>query len=244
MTNFSDCPAELREQYERDGVIRLRQLFDASTLERVGRELERYIREIGPMLSDADIVREADGESVRNLWRMEHHDAFFRELAADADLRKLLTGFLHGEPELMAVETFNKPAKVGSGVPPHQDNAYFCHQPPDVLTVWIAIDPVTRENGPVYYIRGSHQRGMLPHRPSGVKGNSMGLDAAFDDSAPLVGTLDPGDALIHHCQTIHYSEPNETDQSRRALVMVFKGCEATVDPQLKAQYAEGGAATG
>jgi len=243
MTTLSDPPADLRKDYDRDGVIRLEQLFDASALERIRRELERYIREIGPTLSDADIVREADGQSVRNLWRMEDHDGFFRELAADAELRGLLAELLHGEPELMAVETFNKPAKVGSGVPPHQDNAYFCHQPPDVLTVWIAIDPVTLDNGPVYYIRGSQKRGMLPHKPSGIKGNSMGLDAAFDDSDPLVGTLDPGDALIHHCQTIHYSEPNRTEHSRCALLMVFKGPAAAVDPQLKAQYAQGGAAT-
>ena len=53
---------------------------------------------------------------------------------------------VHGEPVSMGVETFNKPAKVGSGVPPHQDNAYFCLTPPDALTIWIALDAATMES--------------------------------------------------------------------------------------------------
>ena len=64
---------------------------------------------------------------------------------------------VHGEPVNLGVETFNKPARIGSAVPAHQDNAYFCQSPPDVLTVWIAMDPVTEANGPVFYERGSHK---------------------------------------------------------------------------------------
>jgi ectoine hydroxylase-related dioxygenase (phytanoyl-CoA dioxygenase family) len=79
---------------------------------------------------------------------------------------------------LVGVETFNKPARVGSGVPYHQDNAYFCQTPPDMLTIWIAMDAVTMANGPVYYVRGSQKTGMLPTKLSGVKGNSIGLAEA------------------------------------------------------------------
>jgi ectoine hydroxylase-related dioxygenase (phytanoyl-CoA dioxygenase family) len=144
----------------------------------------------------------------------------------------------------MGVETFNKPAKVGSGVPPHQDNAYFCLSPADVLTVWVALDVVTADNGPVFYVPGSHKLGALPHKPSGVKGNSMGLAQPFDKGDVFQGTLEPGDALIHHGQTIHYSGPNRTDRARRGLLMVFRGEHALPDAQLKAAYAAGGAAAG
>src|SRR6185312_15180475 len=110
---------------------------------------------------------------------------------------------VHGEPVLLGVETFSKPARVGSGVPPHQDNAYFCQAPPDVLTIWIAMDAATEANGPVFYLKGSHRGGTLPHRPSGVAGNSMGLVTLppHEKADVLCGTLEAGDALIHHCQT-------------------------------------------
>ncbi len=76
------------------------------------------------------------------------------------------------------VETFSKPAYVGSVVPYHQDNAYFNLTPPDSVTCWIALDDSSQENGCVYYARGSHREGLRPHKASAVKGNSMMLCGA------------------------------------------------------------------
>jgi ectoine hydroxylase-related dioxygenase (phytanoyl-CoA dioxygenase family) len=151
----------------------------------------------------------------------------------------LVRTLVRGEPVLMAVETFNKPARVGSGVPPHQDNAYFCQAPPDVLTIWVAVDAVTEANGPVFYLKGSHRGGTRPHRPSGVAGNSMGLANMphHDDGDVFRGTLEPGDALIHHCETVHWSGPNQTDDPRCGLLMVFRGAHTADDPKLKGAYA-------
>ena len=226
------------QDYEQQGVVRVPGVLSEEALQRVFAALARYEQEIVPTLAESEVVFESDGQSVRNLWRLEHHDAFFAELADQPELVALVRRLVNGEPELRGVETFSKPAKVGSGVPPHQDNAYFCQSPPDVLTVWIALDPVTDANGPVYYVPGSHRDGMQTHKPSGVKGNSIGLAEPFDKSSPFVGTLDPGDALIHHCQTIHYSAPNKTDQPRRALLMVFGGAHTQDDPTLQAAYTE------
>ena len=151
---------------------------------------------------------EADGVTVRNLWRLEEHNPKLRAYSPRAPGSARLIGRLvRGEPVLAAVETFNKPARVGSGVPYHQDNAYFCQTPPDVLTVWIAIDAVTEANGPVTYIKGSHRLGMLPTKPSGVRGNSIGMAGAAGHAAG--GTISrrswlPGD--MHH-SSLQYHSP-------------------------------------
>jgi ectoine hydroxylase-related dioxygenase (phytanoyl-CoA dioxygenase family) len=145
---------------------------------------------------------------------------------------------VHGEPLLAGVETFNKPARIGSGVPYHQDNAYFCQTPPDMLTVWIAIDEVTEANGPVFFVKGSHQGGMLPTRPSGVRGNSIGMAEAsgVPVNEQFCGLLAPGDATIHQCETIHHSAPNTTDHSRLGLLLVYRGSHTQTDAKLKAAY--------
>ena len=45
--------------------------------------------------------------------------------------------------------------------------------------------------------------------------------------------LEPGDAVVHHCQTIHRAEPNLADASsrrqRRALGVVYRGESVRVD---------------
>src|SRR6185436_19008419 len=106
---------ELSADYERDGCIRVRGFFDADTLAIVRRELARYVRDIAPGLPAGDRTFEADGKAVRNLWRMDRHDPFFDTLAKREEVLALVRELVHGEPVLMAVETFNKPARVGSG---------------------------------------------------------------------------------------------------------------------------------
>lgn len=226
------------DDYERDGVALVRGFLSKEEVREIRAELDRYIREdLASKPADSRTL-EADEKTVRNLWRLEVHNGFFRDLAAREDLRSLMAPLVKGEPVLAGVETFNKPARIGSGVPPHQDNAYFCQTPPDMLTVWIAIDPVTEANGPVTYVKGSHRLGPLPTKPSGVRGNSIGLAEmpAVSEDDLLVALLEPGDATIHHCDTIHYSAPNTTDHPRLGFLLVFRGGHTQTDPNLKAAY--------
>ncbi len=226
--------------YERDGVVRLRGFFPSETVAEIRAELERYIREDLPSKPADARTLESDGATIRNLWRLNEHCAWFRELGLRPELVDLIAPLVKGEVVLMGVETFSKPARIGSGVPPHQDNAYFCQTPPDMLTLWVAMDPVTLENGAVRFIKGSHKQGMLPTKPSGVKGNSIGLADPLVAPAEdwFIATLDPGDATIHHCETVHESDANRTDQSRLALLFVYRGSHTRTDPGLKAAYTD------
>ena len=226
------------DDYDRDGVALVRGFLSKEEVREIRAELDRYIREdLASKPGDARTL-EADEKTVRNLWRLEVHDEFFRNFSAREDLRNLIAPLVKGEPVLAGVETFNKPARIGSGVPPHQDNAYFCQTPPDMLTVWIAIDPVTEANGPVTYVKGSHRLGPLPTKPSGVRGNSIGLAEMpkVSEDELLVALLEPGDATIHHCDTIHFSAPNTTDHPRLGFLLVFRGGHTQTDPNLTAAY--------
>lgn len=229
---------ELLTDYRRDGVVRVRSLFSAEEVQQIRVELDRYTRDELPKRPVDACTYESDGSTVRNLWRLEeHHPKFCDELLESKDITSVAGTLVCGEPVLVAVETFNKAARVGSGVPYHQDNAYFCQSPPDMLTIWVAIDSVTNENGPVYYVRGS-QHEMLPTTPSGVTGNSIGLATPPEtpESQQFCGLLDPGDALIHHCQTIHRSEPNRSEQSRLGLLFIYRAAHTSLNPELKSAY--------
>ena len=240
-----DSQEQFAQEYERAGVVRIPSLFTIAQVAAVRAELDRYIREdLAAKPADARTL-EPDGKSVRNLWRLEQHHPALIDMIARPEIIALVRRLVHGEPLLCGIETFNKPARIGSGVPYHQDNAYFCQTPPDMLTVWIAMDPVTLENGPVYYVLGSHRKGMLPTKPSGVKGNSIGLaePPATPLSEQFCGLLEPGDALIHHCVTIHHSAPNASDRPRLGLLLVYRGAHTQTDPALKATYTVAATAT-
>jgi phytanoyl-CoA hydroxylase len=234
---------KLADEYHRTGVVGVRRLLSEDDLAHVRDALRRYVSDVVPGLPDADVVWESNGESVRNLWRMEHHDDYFAAIGNRPEILRLIATLLGGEVELCAVETFNKPALHGSGVPQHQDNAYFCQMPPDMCTVWIAVDAATAENGPVQYARGT-ARALLPHKASGIPGNSMVMTEtrAYPPQDVATAILAPGDAMIHHCQTVHWSGPNRTDRPRCGLLLVYRALHTTTDPALKALYTNASAA--
>jgi len=227
---------QMTEEYRRDGFVPIPGLMSAEVVTAIRCELDRYIAETLSSLPPEDYVLEAEGGPVRNLWRLEKHSQYFAELGNNDRLAGLVRALVNGDPILMAIELFNKPARVGSIVPPHQDNAYFCLAPPDALTVWIAIDLVTKENGPVFYIPGSHRDGTLAHAASSIPGNSMGLRETIVTHNAHPALLQSGDAMLHHCNTIHYSNPNRSEAPRCALLMVYRGAHCEPDPQLKARY--------
>jgi ectoine hydroxylase-related dioxygenase (phytanoyl-CoA dioxygenase family) len=86
---------------------------------------------------------------------------------------------------------------------------------------------------------------MRPTKPSGVRGNSIGM--AEPSPVPLTdqfcGLLAPGDATIHQCETIHHSAPNTTEFSRLGLLLVYRGSHTQTDPKLKEAYTAAVAAT-
>jgi hypothetical protein len=117
---------------------------------------------------------------------------------------------------------FFKPARHGCETPWHQDAA---HRPSgyDSLNIWMPLDPATLESGCLHYIAGSHLRGIRPHRPN--EDDPSGLSMKTDDVDPsqaIACPLPAGGATVHHCRTLHYSGTNQTDQARRAFVLVFK----------------------
>jgi ectoine hydroxylase-related dioxygenase (phytanoyl-CoA dioxygenase family) len=144
-----------------------------------------------------------------------------------ANARRLGATLLGVEPEDVAfggLMMLYKPPAAGRDAPWHQDEAYW--ELPDErcqsLSVWMPIDDVVPESGCMQYIPGSHARGLLPHRkPPGVE--PIVVDAPFDAASAVPCPLPAGGAVLHHCNTLHYSAPNTCAQPRRAFTTIVHG---------------------
>jgi hypothetical protein len=122
----------------------------------------------------------------------------------DVEETRLLTGW----------RIFLKLARAGE-TPWHQDSAY--HPPPHHgAGIWMPLESATCESGCLQYISGSQLGDLLPHYLQ--DDNLVAPDV--DSSQTTVCPLSPGEALIHHCRTLHYAGPNRTDRARRALAVV------------------------
>jgi ectoine hydroxylase-related dioxygenase (phytanoyl-CoA dioxygenase family) len=71
------------------------------------------------------------------------------------------------------------------------------------------------------FLPGSHLR-PVGHERSQTSGALLdSSDVVVDESKKVVVDLPAGGVAIHHCQTLHYTEPNITDRQRRAFAIHF-----------------------
>jgi ectoine hydroxylase-related dioxygenase (phytanoyl-CoA dioxygenase family) len=117
----------------------------------------------------------------------------------------------------------------------HQDFSYLPFDRPDGLTLWIALDDITEDNGCLYYLLGSHRggerraawgmagdddpRAALP--PLEVAGGEPGL------AAPTAA----GCAVAHHTFVLHRSPRNTSARPRRSWALSFVVPEARWSPR-------------
>jgi hypothetical protein len=108
--------------------------------------------------------------------------------------------------------------------PWHQDNGYGAIEPANNVTVWTALDDVDEENGCVWVIPGSHQRGLLPHRTASADSWHLTLDVA-ETGVPV--RLRAGEAVAFSGLTLHRSLLNHTRNPRRAFFLEYVDANAT-----------------
>jgi ectoine hydroxylase-related dioxygenase (phytanoyl-CoA dioxygenase family) len=123
-------------------------------------------------------------------------------------------------------QLFCKPAKHGGVVAWHQDYSYWTRtQPLAHLTVWIALDDSTRENGCLRYIPTSHTWDLLP-MPA-LAGDMDGLRKVLSPEQikqfdrQVMVEVKAGECAFHHPLLVHGSQENRSERSRRAAVVNY-----------------------
>ena len=127
----------------------------------------------------------------------------------------------------------------------HQDYASWYDDGvlfPDMLTTAIAVKPVTRENGCVQFVPGSHRMGRIG-AISMVNPNMEDLfrrvDAAKRELGVVHAEMDVGDAVFFHCNTLHGSDLNATDVPRVMLFSSYNAASNAPRPELRGSNDEG-----
>ena len=231
----------LREGYDRDGFVIVRGLYPAEELRGLQAQLDRYVREVVPTLpkDQAFFDDYAKRETLRKMQSLHKHDPWFDAFLRTGPHLALLEHLLRDQVSPQAIEWFDKLPYDTQATPAHQDGFYWCRKPNVACGLWIALDPVDRENGCLWYARGSHRQGIRPHAGSGVLGFSQGLQKFDPKSVEAVPIeLAPGEAVVHSSATIHWTDVNRTPRHRRAVALFCFGASTVRDEEAFARYKE------
>ncbi len=239
---FANFPDSIQSQilsWSEDGYLVLEKFFSEDTCARINEEIDVLMKKGKLKYNDTHKLMFANRKS-----------AFIKSIAKDDQLKSILEFIL--DKEVVTFQTIN--FMKGSELRAHSDSVHMTTFPLGyMIAAWIALEDVTRENGPLFYYPGSHKMPYLLNKDfyKGESGLTLGKKNYKDYEALLEATIEAspfeqkefyakkGDVLIWHANLVHGGSPvlNE-NLTRKSMVIhyyaadVIKYHEITERPSL------------
>lgn len=104
----------------------------------------------------------------------------------------------------------------------HLDNPFWSFSSKDAISLWVALDDATLENGCLYYLPGTHKLGSFVPTPIGT--NQRDLFKQYPDwvgISPVAAPCRAGSAVFHNGLVAHGAGANMTNRARRAMTCAY-----------------------
>ncbi len=222
-------------EFNKDGFILLKSLFDKEEIDLLKKTAVED-REL-----DKHSFGRADGEggTVRlSLWNHPGNNIYgmiARSHRIVDKVEKLLGDEVYHYHSKMIL----KDPEIGGAWAWHQDYGYWYQNGvlfPNLVSVFIAVDKATRENGCLQVIKGSHHMGRVDHV---LTGDQAGADQERVDEALkrlelVYCEMDPGDTIFFHSNLLHRSDQNKSPNPRWSLICCYNA--ASNDPYKESHH--------
>ncbi len=212
MNKSSIVSTNIINQYDRDGYVVIPNAIDLDLVQETSRHID-WLQQKHPDLRPENLHH-----------RLVASDPFWVRLISDDRLLDIAEAFIGPNIALFASHYISKPPVDGRPVLWHQDGSYWPLQPMEVVTLWLAIDDSTRENGCMQVIprtQGTQLQEMRarPETPS-VLGSGM-TEELVDTEKAVDVILKSGSVSVHHPNLIHGSNPNTSSKRRAGLTIRY-----------------------
>src|SRR5579862_3169192 len=214
--------AEQRRRLDEDGYCVLEDVFTMEEMNTLAGYIDEFHRR------HEEILRAKGGEEGIS----RAGEILFTAYLAEQDERiaafcrrpefvALSTQLLGPDTDLYWNQSVFKQPEGAKEFPWHQDDGYTPVTPSPYLTLWLAVNDATLENGCISVLPGSYKRGLMPHERT-----PLGL-VCYGNDEPYQGVRVPVSAGSMACfwsLTCHKSGPNVSSGIRKAYVIQY--CKA------------------
>ena len=195
----NDQAAVLKADFDRDGFVILRNFVPMEQVNEICRRAEDATRDRHRSDMFSNVTK-----------GLERLDGYFSELLYRGKHVPVLETLLGRKPEPTTASFFTK-NKNGQEVHPHSDALKGG-------VIWIALDKVSKENGCLHFLKGSHLREeefkhLRAHEPTDLSDHPDLAEAA----------MNPGDIVFFRPTTVHWSGPNLDGSERRGFNCFYTG---------------------
>ena len=227
--------------FEKEGYLIVENLLSTEEVERCQAEIHRLHAFAAGHESDAEKARaeiarrhvqrepfakdETQANNLPVLRKAENtrqYSEVFRDLAQHPKLIEVIQELTGSDDLLLFRSTLMfKPAFHGSSHGLHQDSAYWPMDPPNLVTVSIALNDATPENGCFKVIPKSHLWGMQSWGNIAREQDAKLTDRTEVEAQQMDVPLAAGSALFFHSLMVHGSGPNTTPNPRNTALYAY-----------------------
>ena len=230
-----------RDFYAENGYLVMEEFLSASELEQWRAAVDEAVEQRGrqrfsfPTARDSEVSDTTEASEQQayydgvftqrvNLWQTNDK---VRELMIDPELGRVVTEVA----SIDGVRIWHDQALVkGPYANPtafHLDVPYWSFTSADAITIWVALDDATLENGCLYYMPGSHKAKKFDNVGIGPSiGALFEIYPEWGNVAAHPCPVPAGGALFHNGLTFHGAGANMTPGRRRAMTCAYMpdGC--------------------
>ena len=222
---FGPTEAEA-EAYRRDGYFIRGALFSPGEVANF-RDYARARLEAEAATDKVMSKGDRDGRStLLKMWNSAGDDKYGM-VARDERLVGLARAALDEPVYLYSHKMTMKQPNEGGAWEWHQDFGYWYNYgclAPQMLSIYFALDPATKENGCLQVLKGTHLLGRLNHERD-ADGQTIvekeHLEAALARFEHVYVEMDAGDALVFHSNLLHRSDANRSDSHRWGYICSY-----------------------
>lgn len=221
-------PSEALDAFNRDGYVKLKEVFDPETLIPFGRAITdatiRMNTENRP-LEERDTYDRAFLQ-VMNLWRT---DPIVKQFVFGKRLAKIAADLL----QVKRVRLYHDQSlykEAGGGLTPtHADQFYWPLSSDRTVTAWIPLQAVPKDMGPLGFYKGSHYedfgRDLEISDESEAQITTTMEQRGFEFDA---GPFNLGEVSFHSGWTFHRAGPNLSATPRSVMTMIYMDADIRV----------------
>src|SRR5579862_5235732 len=161
--------ADQHKRYNELGYFVLQNVFPRNEMDAVAAEIEQFQRRHEEALAatgGTEGISRA-GEITFTAFLAENNEVI-REFCKRQEFVDITTQMLGPDVDLYWNQSVFKGPEGSKQFPWHQDDGYTPVTPSPYLTLWLALNDATEENGTISILPGSHRNGLMPHRKSDI----------------------------------------------------------------------------
>jgi ectoine hydroxylase-related dioxygenase (phytanoyl-CoA dioxygenase family) len=221
------------QAFVEDGVICSRAVMPGRWLDRAAAAIERNLKQptfIGQQIS----LPEKGFLNDIFMWLADaDYAAFVRESPAAVLAQQALRGLGASSVTFFYDQSFVKEPGTQVPTPWHHDLTFWPMEGHQICSIWMPLDPVTRETSGLEYVRGSHRwnkrfKAVTPDYNAFMLNPELDdvpdIDAHRDQYDLVNWDMEPGDVLLFHPLVVHGSSGNASmTRRRRALATRWLG---------------------